>query len=194
MNNLTFIGVAARSAVKGRANVALAAVAAVLLSFSLPVGCKENTPKYNTGNVPVTPYFVDRVGIVVKNAAGNNLLDPNVEGNIISSNEFRNIIVEHDGKSYRPVLGFSPENGLWISAYSQTNRTIMLTFGPLYPGSPDRQTLDIEWWDDSRDLVEFEYQVTGGEDGVAESVVEESKIWLNGVAVSDKSLVVEIVK
>lgn len=142
------------------------------------------------------------VGIVVKNATGEDLLDPNVEDNILSDD----ITVEYNGETYllsedtgTHYFGDGPY--LTIGPYSYGDKTTVLRFGAFRDEEEDRQ-FTINWGDGTSNEVVFNYTVTyetvvKKHDGRRERYNEaiwHYKIWVDGVLASGDSLIAEIRK
>jgi hypothetical protein len=130
----------------------------------------------------------------VKNAAGENLLDPNVEGNILDNE----ITVDYDGNIYgldriRTRETIAVWYGLRIEPLNNIDDTPVLKFGEFFTQhrrderSYQGETLTINWGDGTNDEVKFDLYVKG-----THKVIK--KIWLNGKLQSRNSLVINIVK
>ncbi|MDR0907837.1 MAG: hypothetical protein LBM63_04445 [Rikenellaceae bacterium] len=112
----------------------------------------------------------------VKNAAGENLLDPNVEGNILDNE----ITVDYNGQ----VFGMDSVQtralppvwyGLRVEPYSDVlDGTPVLKFGEFSPVEDYHgETFTINWGDDTSDEVKFDLYIKR-EPNVIKS------LWFNG--------------
>ncbi len=173
----------------------------IAMAFAaLSTGCDRGGKCADYHHLEIDYDFRDDVCIVITDADGNNFLDPEFEDNILS----RDITVEFKGETYSVVseddaLTTYPDLALWVGPYSFVpDPPIALIFGGFYPGGDETEELIVNWGDGTSDKINFDYLVTWswnkGECETRHEAVEESKIWLNDVLVSENSLVVEIVK
>ncbi len=166
----------------------------------LSTGCDKKESGCG-GIVEVDYYFLDMVGIIVKDADGNNLLDAGFDGNILS----QEITVEFKGETYSvesESVALEPQSdpALWVGEYGiDPDAPTALIFGRLYHLiDEETQELVVNWGDETSDEISFEYKITWSwnerDCKFWHEAVEESKILLNGTLVSEDSLIVEIVK
>ncbi len=138
------------------------------------------------------------IGVIVKNSAGENLLDPNVADNILDDD----VVVEFNGEPYEMYdarTRFIPAqwSGLRVGEYwlGDYNGEFAMLFGQFQTEEYEKshpRTLTIHWGDGTSDEIKFDLYVTYRKKGTESTV--HRKIWLNGELQSDKYLVVEIVR
>jgi hypothetical protein len=132
----------------------------------------------------------------VRNANGDNLLDPAFEGNILENE----ISVDYKGETYTLNSDTNPSTranmeiwrGLRVEPYSSLiDETPVLKFGEFRTtsgsGSYHGETFTISWGDGTSDEVAFDLYIKGSHN-------VQQKIWLNGALKSENSLNIEIVK
>ena len=157
--------------------------------------------------LPITDYANLDINMFVKNAAGENLLDPDVEGNILDND----ISVEYDGEVWpleAPGTTRATEpaewKGLRIEPYTLGDASPVLKLGEFDPTYEFRgETFTIDWGDGSMSCVTFDCYVTHGEISPVTGKIVSSdewvaKIWVDGELLSDglrtDGFAVEIVK
>jgi hypothetical protein len=135
----------------------------------------------------------------IRNAAGENLLDPNVEGNILDNE----ITVEYDDQIYGLNGAGTRANkdvwyGLRVEPYSDVlDDTPVLKFGEFRTSTHSDfrgEAFTLNWGDGTSDEVKFDLYVTWKGLGNKREPTVHKKIWLNGKLQSDDSLTVTIVK
>jgi hypothetical protein len=131
----------------------------------------------------------------VRNADGENLLDPATEGNILDNE----ITVDYNGETYgmNGNAGTRASHEVWyglrVEPYNDfSDDTPVLKFGEFRSTSHDSgsyrgETLTINWGDGTSDEIKFDLYVKGSHN-------VKQKIWLNGELQSEDSLEVTIVK
>jgi hypothetical protein len=137
------------------------------------------------------------VVISVENANGNNLLDPDYEGNIIDD-----ITIEQDDKVYTikqagtdslATRALPPPQWYGLRLfYDQHSSETVLLFGEF--GRCHGKTFTINWGDGTSDEIMFDFYVEMEGRKKDQEPHVYLKIWLNGELQSDDSLVVTIVK
>lgn len=151
-------------------------------------GCDSNNRCENVERDLITP----DICIVVTNAVGENLLDPDVEGNILDSD----ITVEYNGETYaltdkntrasKPVW-----HGLRIEKFDYGDDRPTLKFGEFDTSVGQRgETFTVNWGDGTSNDVAFDLYATWKK---CNPTVHQ-KIWLDGVLKSNDSLVIEMTK
>lgn len=151
------------------------------------VSCDNNPCNVNIDPAP-TP-----VCIIVEDAAGNNLLDADYEGNILGND----IYIPYLGTDYHLVLSaYTPDQddimytGLHTGAIG-TDEVPGMLFWYFYADDTDRETgFTINWGDGTLSAIKFSYYYTV----VNCAPVYHRKIYLDGVLQSEDSLTVTIVK
>jgi hypothetical protein len=139
-------------------------------------------------------YNTPSVCFFVKNAAGENLLDPNVEGNILGNE----ITVDYNGEVFdmgdtltralKPVW-----YGLRVEPYGDVlDHTRVLKFGEFSPVDDYHdETFTINWGDGTSDEVKFDLYIK-------RELKVVKKLWFNGELLSNDptkvSFVINIVK
>lgn len=144
----------------------------------------------------------------VNNAAGDNLFDPDFDGNILD----RQITVTHNGKTYRmnetsADAGYSLRTERRGRLYEPDSYYIALRFGEFYKELRSKgyhnETFTIDWGDGTTDQVRFDSYISFTEDkkgiyvevnGVETPATIVQKLWLNGELKSKNSLTVIMVK
>ncbi len=138
------------------------------------------------------------VVILVYNANGDNLLDPDFEGNILDNN----ITIEYEDEVYAIMTNNEEETATralpppeWYGLrlhYSERFDTHELLFGEF--GRCLGNVITINWGDGTSDEVKFDFDVEYKGSGKKYRPYVYLRAWLNGELQSDDSLVVEIVK
>ncbi len=146
-----------------------------MLAMTLFVSCDPNS---------MPPPFIvwGPVYIFVENEAGDNLLDPAFDGNILDDD----ITVEYDGETF----AMEYEGNIKTDMFGLYNMGDHLEFGLFKSGYKPSRTFTINWSDGTSDDITFELYANKWGDN--KEVVQ--KIWLNGELLSDDSLAVTIVK
>lgn len=131
------------------------------------------------------------VCFIVKNADGENLLDPATEGHILDSD----ITVEYNGKTYALNDNTRADKAVWyglrIEAYGYKDNTPTLKFGEFDTAVGYREEqFTVHWGDGSSDVVKFDLYVKG----TSNNPKVKKKIWLNGKLKSESSFVILIIK
>lgn len=126
------------------------------------------------------------ISIIVKNATGDNLLDPDFEGNILDNE----IYVEYDGETYtldENAVETRAIPAIWYGLrYAEAAKR--LWFGQFSTGADYRgEIFTINWGDGTSDEIKFDLFTRGSHN-------VKKKIWLNGELQSENDLVVTIVK
>lgn len=172
--------------------------AAAIVLAALLTGCGKF---FSADAVDMNYEYSRSVGIMVRNEAGEDLLDPAVKDNILANK----ITVEYYGAVHHLVddcgwLHFSAGPYLTVGPYSEDDARRVLRFGSFrdtYSGEEDRK-FTIDWGDGTSDEVRFHYTVSFQEveeDGkLFNKAYWHYSIWVNGVLASSDSLTAEILK
>ena len=164
----------------------------IMLSF---VSCDKEVKKYRYENTSGS------VLIYVKDANGNNLLDPDFEGNILNTDIYaeykKEIYSVYNHPFYFPRTRVADPPHWWGLVYMLPDGSERLHFGDFIT-TRDREfhgeTFTINWGDGTSDEIKFDlYVAWEGEEHYSEPI-DVRKIWLNGELQSDNSLWIEIVK
>lgn len=129
---------------------------------------------------------------LVANEAGENLMDPEVEGNLLDED----IYVVYKGETYPMNAAATRANpprwqGLRAEKHSYQDPTIMLKFGEFSPeGDHKGETFTIHWGDGTDDTVKFDLYTTW----VACKPTVHKKLWLNGELTSKDEFTIHVVK
>ncbi len=165
-----------------------------ILTVPLFAGCKDVV-------YPIWDFPPHNIGLIIRTPAGDDLLDPETENNILENN----VTAVYRGETYEmwdartAQTRYIPSTwfGLRIGKYwhDDDNGDTALLFGEFSADTTDgyhEETVTIDWGDGTSDEIKFDLYVTYRKKG-KESTVHRS-IWLNGELQSDDSLVVTIVK
>lgn len=130
------------------------------------------------------------VCIIVTNADGENLLDPDVEGNILNSG----IKVEYNDETY-PITSRTRETlamwyGLRVEAYAFNDDTPALKFGEFSTDGYHGETFTIDWGNGKTSEVKFDLYVTWKK---CRPIVHQ-RVWLDGTLMSGNSLTMKITR
>lgn len=168
----------------------------VLISGVLFSGCENGETNFN----PKIWDFINwDVGFVVRNDAGDNLMDPAVAGNWLD----RYIYVEYRGEVY-PInadteFDTRANKPIWQGLRTETDDRsgIVLKFGEFSPeGDWDTgddfkgETFTIHWGDGTSNKVKFDLYITWSN---GDPIVHKS-LWLNGDPRDADRFLIEIVK
>lgn len=133
---------------------------------------------------------------IVKNANGDNLMDPSFEGNILDNGifaEYNGVIYELNSSALTRDSGPAMWEGLRAARY-YGNDTIYLMFGEFKTETGDEgyhgEKFIIDWGDGTRDEVTFDLYITWKN---CKPTVHK-KVYINGELKSSGSLTVEIIK
>lgn len=164
--------------------------------MALCSGCKDIV-------FPIWDFQPEYVSIVVKNSAGENLLDPETEDNILANE----ITVEYDGMIYQmkewgAETRYIPAKweGFFVSMYfgrdpNREEGIRALTLGQFYVDTEagyHSEPLTINWGDGTSDKITFDLYTTYNRKGTKSEI--HRTIWLNGKLQSNNSLDITIVK
>ena len=165
-------------------------LAVFALAATLLVGCQDVV-------YPIWDFPPWDIGIVVRNSAGEDLLDPETVDNILDND----VTAVYDNRIYEMwdarTRWIRPEwFGLRVGKYwyDDENGDIALLFGQFAPDPSGHhgEIVIIDWGDGTSNEIKFDLYVTYRKKGKEATV--HRKIWLDGKLQSDSQLAVEIVK
>lgn len=160
----------------------------ILLTGIFCSGCGD------CGSGVIRDFATYDVRFFVTNAAGENLMDPEVEGNWLD----RDIYIEYGNEIYRMNMDDSDTRAnmpRWLGLRTGSDywgeEPIMLRFGEFGPTAHYQgTTFTIHWGDGTSDEVTFDLYITWKK---CDPTVHKT-LWFNDAKIPDESFNVEIVK
>lgn len=142
-------------------------------------------------------YTCYNIRFLITDADGNNMMDPEFEGNILDNG----VYAEYNGENYHLMTELPQTRaemphwwGLSSSLIFSPTQPVKMLFGEFSPTSDYRgETFTIHWGDGTSDVVKFDMYITGTD---CEPTVHR-KLWFNGesIPVTDQSgYLIEVVK